>query len=260
MVVKYRLGRCLEMLTDERHAVIQNLLHKSGIVKTQDLMNILNCSESTIRRDLDQLEKEGYLKRIHGGAKRVYQLDEELTTQEKSFKNIQEKQIIGKFAASLIEENEVIYLDAGTTTLAMIDFIQVGNITVVTNGIQHASLLSDYHINTILLGGNIKASTKAMIGSTSLRNLESYRFDKAFIGINGIDQEFGCTTPDPEEAAIKKLAIEQSANSFIVADQSKWNKVNFVRVCDIDDVSIITNLGDLDLTSYRENTTILEAK
>ncbi|WP_042150151.1 DeoR/GlpR family DNA-binding transcription regulator [Paucisalibacillus sp. EB02] len=248
------------MLTDERYSVIRNLLNKSGIVKTQDLMSMLNCSESTIRRDLDHLEEQGYLKRIHGGAKRIYHLDEELTAQEKSFKNTQEKTVIGKLAASLIEENDVIFLDAGTTTLAIIDFIKVGNITVVTNGVQHASLLSDYQVDTILLGGKIKASTKAMVGSSSLRNLEDYRFDKAFIGINGIDQEFGCTTPDPEEAAIKKLAIAASASSYIVADQSKWNKVNFVRVCDMSNVTIITNHSDIDLTSFKENTTILEAE
>ncbi|MEN2467380.1 DeoR/GlpR family DNA-binding transcription regulator [Ornithinibacillus sp. JPR2-1] len=247
------------MLTDERYSVILNRLQESGIVKSQDLLTILNCSESTIRRDLDHLEQAGYLKRIHGGAKRIYQLDEELSNKEKSLKNVQEKSSIGKFAASLIEENDVIFLDAGTTTLAIIDYIKVGNITVVTNGIQHASLLADYGIDTILLGGKIKLSTKAIVGPTSISELKNYQFDKAFIGTNGIDLEFGCTTPDPEEAAIKRLAFRQSANSYVLADQTKWNKVTFVKVCDLDDVTIITEQTELDLSSFKEKTTILEA-
>ncbi|MFS0671604.1 DeoR/GlpR family DNA-binding transcription regulator [Ornithinibacillus sp. 179-J 7C1 HS] len=247
------------MLTDERYSIILKLLNESGIVKTQDLITELNCSESTIRRDLDHLEQAGFLKRIHGGAKRIYRLDEELTTKEKSLKNIQEKTTIGKFSASLLQENDVIFLDAGTTTLSIIDFIKVGNITVVTNGIEHASLLADYGIDTILLGGKIKFSTKAIVGSTSLSELSNYQFDKAFIGINGIDLEFGCTTPDPEEAAIKKLVLKQSSNNYVVADKTKWNKVNFVKVCELEDVTIITDESDIDLTSFKEKTTILEA-
>ncbi|GGA92826.1 DeoR/GlpR family DNA-binding transcription regulator [Ornithinibacillus halotolerans] len=247
------------MLTEERHSFILNELKRSGIVKTQAIMKALNCSESTIRRDLDHLEKAGFLTRVHGGAKRIYKIDKELSIQEKTFKNIQEKQKIAKLAASLLNDQDVIFLDAGTTTLAFIDYIQVGDITVVTNGIQHAALLVEKQIKTILLGGTIKFSTKAMIGSMSLRHLEEYRFNKAFIGINGIDQEFGCTTPDPEEAAIKKLAIQQSATSYLLADETKWNKVNFAKVCDISDVTIITNPSYVDLTTYQENTTILEA-
>lgn len=246
------------MLTDERHAKILEMLFESGIVKTQELMNDLQCSESTIRRDLDHLEKLGKLKRIHGGAKRMYQLDEELSNQEKSLKNIQEKVNIGKYAASLVEENDFIFIDAGTTTLKIIDYLEKENIKIVTNGITHASLLADRNIDTILIGGKIKPSTKAVVGATSLHELQDFRFSKSFIGINGMHTEFGCTTPDPEEAAIKRLVIGHSAVSYIVADESKWDKVNFIKVCDLEDVSIITNKAEKDLTTYKEKTTILE--
>src|SRR5690625_374927 len=111
------------MLTEERHAFILNQLKENKIVKSQTLMNKLQCSESTIRRDLSELENKGLLKRIHGGARSTYQLEEELSVSEKSSKNIQEKQNIAKLAASLVRENDVIYIDAGTTTLAMIDFL-----------------------------------------------------------------------------------------------------------------------------------------
>lgn len=163
-------------------------------------------------------------------------------------------------AASLIEVNDVIFVDAGTTTLAMIPYLKDKNITVVTNGIGHASLLADQHIQTFLVGGKIKHSTKAIIGAGSLDELKHYRFNKAFLGMNGIDLEFGCTTPDPEEAALKKIAKGQAAATFLLADQTKWNKVSFAKVCELEEVSIVTDYIPSNLQHYTEKTTILEAE
>lgn len=248
------------MLTEERHTFILNELKQANIVKTQDLMNALNSSESTIRRDLQHLEEAGELTRIHGGAKRIYQLDSEQSIQEKSVKNNQEKIAIAKLAASFIEDNDVIYLDAGTTTLAMIEFINKWNITVVTNGIVHASLLTDKEINTILLGGKVKPSTKAIVGAPSQNELQKYQFNKSFLGMNGIDATFGCTTPDPEEAALKTIAHQHSATAYVVADHTKWDKVHFVNVCGIEEVILITDSCHKDLAPYKTKTTIWEAK
>jgi len=247
------------MLTEERHSFIINQVNEHGIVKSNDLMAALNSSESTIRRDLAQLEKAGALMRIHGGAKRVFQLDEELSYNEKTIKNVQGKNRIGKFASNLIKNNDVIYLDAGTTTLSMIDHMNALNITVVTNGILHASLLADKNVNTIQLGGKVKNSTKAIIGGTSLNELKNYHFTKAFLGINGIDIVSGCTTPDPDEAALKNLAYQQASATYILADQSKWNKVNFAKVCNVEDVTFITDHNLENLKSYQQKTIILEA-
>src|SRR5699024_5936757 len=159
------------MLTEERHQFILQTLKRDEIVKVKYLMRRLGCSESTVRRDLEQLENEEKLKRIHGGAQRIYHLDDELTTSEKSFKNIQEKKTIGEIAASLIQNNKVIITDARTTTFTMIPFIGGKTTTVLTNAIQHASLLADLQIATILIGGKIKHDTKAIIGSSSVHQL-----------------------------------------------------------------------------------------
>ncbi|HLR60876.1 MAG TPA: DeoR/GlpR family DNA-binding transcription regulator [Lentibacillus sp.] len=247
------------MLTEERHQVIVDLLKQDGIVKSQHLMDVISCSESTVRRDLDQLEDAGQLIRIHGGAKRTYQLGEELTASEKSFKNTQSKELIGKMAAELVENNDVIFIDAGTTTFAMLPYLRTKQITVVTNGIQHASLLTDQGVETYVPGGKIKPSTKAIIGSQSLNELKNYRFDKTFLGMNGIDLAFGCTTPDPEEAALKQMAYQQAAAGFLLADQSKWNKVNFAKVCELEDVTIVTDTLTDHLQHYQDKTTIMEA-
>jgi DeoR family fructose operon transcriptional repressor len=257
VIIQFRRS---DMLTEERHAFILNQLKQYHVVKTQTLMTALSSSESTIRRDLQQLEVDGKLKRIHGGAKRMYHLRDELSVNEKSSKKTHEKKMIGKLAASLINRNDVIYLDAGTTTLAMIEFINVRDIKIVTNGVLHASLLADKNIPTVLLGGNVKSSTKAVVGATSFRELSNYRFHKSFIGMNGIDQEFGCTTPDPEEAVLKEIAQQHAATAYVLADHSKWHQVHFVKVCEVDEVTILTDSVREDLISSIENTTILEAK
>lgn len=247
------------MLTDERHLYILKKLDEYGIIKSQEIMRELNCSESTIRRDLVLLEKAGLLKRIHGGAKKAYDLAEELSVKEKSVKNVQEKSAIAKYAASLIKENDVIYLDAGTTTFEMIPFL-TDKITVVTNGVQHASLLADRNVNVFLLGGRVKNTTKAIIGTDSVNDLKKYRFNKAFLGMNGIDLEYGCTTPDPDEAILKQTALQQSSITYVLADHTKWGKVNFAKVCDLEEATVITDrINDSKNHKLFENAAILEA-
>ena len=249
------------MLTEERHNYILTQLKQRGLVKSQDLINNLNCSESTIRRDLALLEAAGELTRVHGGAKRTYHLDEELTAHEKTSKNIQEKKAIAELAASFIEENDTIFLDAGTTTLYLIPFLKNKNIRVVTNGIQQATLLSELQIKTILLGGEIKTTTKAIIGTVSNNQLNDYRFNKSFLGINGIDSEFGFTTPDIEEAAVKRQAHLHSSKTYFLADQTKFDKVSFAKVCELEDAIIVTDTIDHTVyQSYFDQTTIKEAK
>lgn len=249
------------MLTEERHEFIIKEIKRAGLVRSQELMTALNCSESTIRRDLAVLEEAGELARVHGGAKRIYQLDEEMSVGQKTFKNVQEKKIIAEFSAGLVEEDDTIFLDSGTTTLSMIPFLAEKEIRIVTNGVQHASLLADQKNEVILIGGILKNTTKAIVGSTGIQQLLNYRFNKAFLGMNGIDAEFGFTTPDPEEGELKRQAHLHSSKTYILADKSKFNKVNFVKVCSIEDATIVTEqLEHLEFAAFFEKTTLLEAK
>ncbi|MGY3779444.1 DeoR/GlpR family DNA-binding transcription regulator [Isobaculum melis] len=249
------------MLTEERHALILKHLDENGLVKSQDLMTELNCSESTIRRDLALLEESGQLTRVHGGAKTTFELDTEMDMNEKTFKNVHEKNSIARFAASFVNDFDTIYIDAGSTTLSMIPFLTQKNITVVTNGVQHASLLADYKINTFLIGGRLKLSTKAIIGATSMNDLKKYQFNKTFLGMNGVHLEYGFTTPDPEEAALKALALKQGAKTYMLMDQTKFDKINFANVCGIEEAMILTEKLDHEkYQPYFSKTTILEVK
>ena len=191
------------MLETERHQIILEALKVKNTIKLQELVDLTNSSESTIRRDLIQLEQENLLKRVHGGAARLQGKLQEPSMTEKSSKNLQTKRQIAQFASSLVDEGDCIYLDAGSTIFEMIAFLPE-NIVVVTNGLTHVNELIEKNIKTFLIGGFAKPTTKALIGRGALNSLEQYRFDKCFMGVNGIHSQFGYTTPDPEEAMIKQ--------------------------------------------------------
>lgn len=247
------------MLTEERHKKIIEWLERDSLVKSQDLIQWLNSSESTVRRDLHELEELGLLERIHGGAKRPQHLEQELGMDEKSSKNVQQKKIIAKYAANLLSEGDVIYLDAGTTTSEMIPFMKKQKVTVVTNSVGLAAHLVEAQIATIVLGGRIKLTTDAVVGSQALEQLKQYRFNKAFMGMNGIHSDSGYSTPDPEEAILKRTAIQQAEEAFVLVDHSKFNQTSFVRVASLSAASILTDTCPLIIRDQiTEQTTLKE--
>ena len=245
------------MLTAERHRIILDLLEKQEVVKLQEFVDATSSSESTIRRDLSQLESQRKLKRVHGGAALLQQKREELSVSEKSTKNLQEKLEIAKHAASLIRDGDCIFLDAGTTTLQMIPYIEAKDVVVVTNGITHLEALLENSIPTYLTGGFVKQRTRALVGRGAVMGMEQYSFDKSFIGVNGIHLTYGYTTPDPEEAFVKRLAIQLSQQAYMLADHTKWNESTFSKIADLHEAAIITSECDEELWKlYKEKTFI----
>lgn len=207
----------------------------------QELVDYLQASESTIRRDLVQLEELKLLKRVHGGAALLQRKGMEPTTLEKQNKALSEKKLLAELGSTFIENDDCIYLDAGTTISELIPYLKDKNVTVLTNGLMHIQKLMELEIKTVIVGGTIKASTNAVVGSTAVDFLSDYRFDKCFLGINGIHPELGLTTPDPEEALLKKTAIRLSNQSYVLADSSKLNEVTFAKVADVSEVILLTD-------------------
>nr|WP_284250031.1 DeoR/GlpR family DNA-binding transcription regulator [Tetragenococcus halophilus] len=250
------------MLTEKRHQIILDLLTENDVITVSELMKPLKASESTVRRDLQNLEEQGMLARVHGGAKKPSHLTFEASMDEKEEKFHQQKVQIAKFCADLLNKEDVIYLDAGTTTIEMIQFIpQDLSIKVVTNSVKHASLLIDRQIETIILGGTIKLSTNATLGSTALQQLGEFRFSKAFLGMNGAEVGAGFTTPDPEEAAVKKWALKQSQQNYVLIDHSKLQQIAFAQVAPLKAAKIITDSCPSKLLKdFQEQTTLKEVK
>ncbi len=186
------------------------------------------------------MEAEGILRRVHGGAESLHNLQREESVSEKSIKNLQEKERIGRYAAHLVNDGDVIFLDAGTSTSFVIPYLHSKDITVVTNSIRHAAELMNRHIHTIIIGGQIKDSTEAVVGEMAMEQLSAMNFNKAFIGMNGVDKGY-FTTPDMAEAHIKRLVIENASESFVLVDHSKFEHVSFARVAPVSHAFIVTD-------------------
>lgn len=231
------------ILKSERKRLIEERIAQDSVVSLEELVKLLDTSESTVRRDLDELEAEHKLRRIHGGAERIQPLQEELTNQQKSIKNVQAKQKIAEAAANLLDDGDVIFIDAGTTTELLLDRLGEKDITVVTNSIHHAVKLVDKNIKTIIIGGDVKSSTDACVGPFALQQIAELNFDKAFIGMNGIDEHY-LTTPDMAEAAVKRQIIQNSRMTYVLADASKLGQVSFVKVAGVGTVQLVTEKTD----------------
>ncbi|BGE83139.1 DeoR ramily regulatory protein [Staphylococcus petrasii] len=218
------------MISEKRHDIILQELKKTNFLTLQELIERTGCSASTVRRDLSKLQQLGRLQRVHGGAMLNSKRNSEPVLSEKLSLNLKEKREIGKVAAQLIQDNDCIFMDAGSSTIEMIPFIKAKNIVVVTNGLTHVEKLLNQGIKTLMIGGEVKATTLATVGASALHTLGRYCFDKAFLGMNGIDLKYGFTTPDEKEALIKEKAIEQATQSYILLDQSKLDEVYFAHV------------------------------
>ncbi|WP_074037088.1 DeoR/GlpR family DNA-binding transcription regulator [Exiguobacterium profundum] len=247
------------MLTKQRHQLILQRLSEQKVVKLKELVDLTDSSESTIRRDLTDLEAEGYLARVHGGATLIATPDEEPTFEEKRDRFVDEKVAIARKAATFIEDGMSIYLDAGTTTQAMVPLLEGKKIVVVTNSLPIANELFDLDIKTFVIGGELKRSTQALVGYNARESMMNYRVDLAFLGMNGIDLEAGYTTPDPEEALVKKTAIELAQTSFVLADASKIGKRTFSRVATLDAAQLITSSSE-SMSSIQTITKVVNAK
>ena len=245
------------MLKSERKKLILEELKQHKIVSLEKLVGLLETSESTVRRDLDELESENKLRRVHGGAEFPHSLQEEETIQEKSVKNLQEKKLIAQKAASLIKEKDVIFVDAGSTTAFLIKELERKDITVVTNSIHHAAQLVDKQIPTVIIGGGVKMTTDASIGGVALNQINQLHFDRAFIGMNGVDEGY-YTTPDMEEGAVKRAILENAKQTYVLADSSKIGQSCFAKVAPIKRAIVITSKGHELLSAIKEKTEVIE--
>ncbi|WP_300759439.1 DeoR/GlpR family DNA-binding transcription regulator [uncultured Brachyspira sp.] len=232
------------MLRVSRYELILEVIKEKKNIKIEELIERLNVSEATIRRDLTFLEEAGKIKRVHGGAVLIDAQEESLLYKREIYS--EEKDNIGKFAASLIEKGSTIYLDAGTSVFAMIKYLSgIENIKVITNGVSHIDELNNKRIETYLIGGKIKTLTGALVGVTAAMSVKNFNFDLAFMGANGIDI-YGYSTPDGEEALIKSEASKRADKTYFLCDESKFNKRSLINFCSLEDSYLITNAKEID--------------
>lgn len=232
------------MLTEERYQLILRILDERKAVTVAELSQQLDISESTIRRDLNALAEMGKLNKVFGGATALNQNSGifETNVANRADNMSEEKTAIARYAAALIGDDDFVFIDAGTTTLRLIDFITNNKATYVTNGIIHGQKLIQKGLEAYIIGGRIKPLTEAIIGTMGIKSLEHMNFTKAFMGTNGIDLTAGFTTPDIDEARLKETAIQHSYRTFVLADHSKFRQVCAVTFAPLKIGSIITDV------------------
>ena len=208
------------MLTEERWDRIIDVVDKDKAVTVQELEAALNVSASTIRRDLSQLHKLGKIVKVHGGATAIEKkyVARDLSMDEKHFMNNDEKLMIANYAAGLIKPNDFVYIDAGTTTEMLVECLTEMKACYMTNSVMHAWHLSQKGCSTFLTGGELKSTTEAIVGMMTEENLRKFHFTIGFWGTNGVSDECGFTTPEPNEAMIKKISMQQTEKRFVLCD------------------------------------------
>ena len=233
-------------------------LDREQAVSVAQLCRATGASGATIRRDLNELARRGKLNKVYGGAMSIR---EEFRAGEPDMEvkrelHTQEKLRIARYAASLIQDGDVVFLDAGSTVMHMVDHIQASGAVFVTNSVECVQRLPLRGLRTYVLGGVIKPGTLAVIGGEAMEALKTYNFTKAFLGANGVTIAQGFTTPDPEEAAVKALAAERAQEVYVLADSSKFGQVTAAVIFPIDAACVITDrLPDRrykDYTDVRE--------
>lgn len=246
------------MLAEERYSAILKIVDEKKTVTVQDLTVLLDTSESTIRRDLTMLHKRGALIKVHGGATA---LNSETTTKDAELSvrndlNREEKIIIGKYAATLINETDFVYLDAGSSVDVMIDYLSESRALYVTNSVGHAQKLLKKGFRVFLIGGELKAVTEAIVGAEAVEGLKKYNFTKGFFGTNGIHPKAGFTTPDITEALVKEKAMQQCRERYVLSDSSKINQISSITFSDFRSNYVITT--KLQDDTYKKYDHIME--
>jgi DeoR family transcriptional regulator of aga operon len=233
----------------DRHQHIINKLKKEGSVKVIDLCSELSVSSVTIRKDLKFLEDKNLLFRTHGGGTLGNPYTGERPVKEKAGIMVGEKSGIGAAAAQLIEPNDCILIASGTTVVSFARSIRpVGSLTVITAALNVAmELIQHPEVEVIQLGGVIRKSSSSVTGTHAEKVLDDFSCSKLFLGVDGIDPEFGLTTTNMTEAQLNRKMIAASQKTIVLADSSKFGKRGFGRICGLDEIEqVITdsNISD----------------
>ena len=229
------------MWSKERHQRILEMLKRNRLVNANDLADLLDVSRETVRRDLLELEEEGLIDRVHGGAvlpeqQREPPFDIRRDAQARA------KQDIARKAASLIEPGMSLFIDAGTTTAAFSQFLaKISSIMVITNSIEIAQTLkaSGTDIDLILLGGGLISDVPATYGEVTLSEIRRFRLDMAVSSPVTLHPDEGAFSYDLSEAEVARTMIEHARATIFLCDRTKLGKTNRIRICDTETINVL---------------------
>ncbi len=217
-----------------------NIINDKNIENLKDLFELNLSSESTIRRKLKELEDLGYISLKRGG--NISIIDNKEVSIKDEYKmdiNKLEKKQIAKYAASLVNDNDIIFIDNGTTIRYMLDYLKDKNITIYTNGYKHLDYIGGLDLR--IIPGKVRSKEGAIVGEEAILFLEQLNIDKTFIGANGFSKVEGVTTPNEDEKNLKRFVLKKAKESYVVIDSSKYGINSKYKICDLEDYNIINN-------------------
>lgn len=232
--------RPMSAVSNYRHKKILEMLYQCQSVSANELATEFGVSKITIRRDLDALAGEKYLERTRGGAVTVSGLRLEEFFDEKDHSAKREKALIGRYVASLVAENETVFVNAGATTREVIRHLQGKKVRVVTNNAACLGLELDAQQELILLGGDYRVQSRSLVGDLTIASLHSIFSSVTVLGINGVSIKKGCTSAVHQETSVNKVMIENSSGKVIVvADHTKLNCVSSFLTCSLSSIDML---------------------
>lgn len=236
------------MFAEERQRKIVAELRRRNKLLVTELCAEFGVSSATIRNDLNQLEKQGLLKRTHGGAISGTKAGFEPTSVQKSELNRPQKERIACRAAQLIEDGDTVAIDTGTTALCLAQQLaDKSHVTVVTSDIRIACLLEEYAgITVVLAGGALRRGFSCTVGAMTNAALRSLRVDKAFLATNAVNAAGELCTPDMEQAQVKKTLMEMASSVVLICDSSKFGTESFAKFATLSEVDTLVTDDGLD--------------
>lgn len=251
------------MLKRERLLTITRLVDQQGFASVNEISEALGVSAMTVRRDLEELDADHAVMRIHGGAQRVAQ-SEELSRGQKQKVNVPAKREVASLAAKTVKPGDSIYLGPGTTNELLADFLNVPDVRIITNSLAvfERLLPRAEQFSLQLIGGRYRERSAAFVGSLANAVLETIGTDKAFISVNGIDGNT-VTNANPEEGQTQRIALNNAAQKYIVADYTKLNRRDFYTFYELNRIDALftnTTLSDSDRATYEQFTTIITSE
>lgn len=233
------------MLARQRQAVILEQARRTGAVRVSELVVKLGVSDMTIRRDLDVLAGRGLIEKVYGGATAIVgKSTDEPGFEAKSGQQRTQKEAIARLAAGLVRPGTAIGISAGTTTWAFARALEsVPGLTIVTNSIQVADVLRDtaQPDRTVVLTGGIRTPSDALVGGVAVHSLRRLHLDLVFLGVHGMAEEAGFTTPNLDEAETNRALVEAGRSLVVLADHTKWGVVGISTIVDLDDADVVVS-------------------
>lgn len=235
-------------ILSERQKNIMNQIKKNGSIQVKDMAVMLGVSEATVRRDLNEIEDLGLIKRIHGGAVLAnISTTFEHMYNDKVVMQTEEKKRIAAQAISEIHDGDAIFLDSGTTTYQLTYLLKdKKNLTIITYDMLIATNLKVHHTSQVIVtGGIVRPGFGVLLGSLTENFIRNMRVDVVMLGADAIDYEFGISNANYAEAGIKSLLVQAAKRVVVLADRTKFGKVSVAKVCNINDVDLIITDRDL---------------